>query len=349
MGKIEWLEGNRIKVVPPKKCKKITGTRFAAIMGLNPYASPFKTWCAITRTYEEPFIDTIYTAAGKVIEPKQADYIREKFFWNTLKAPADYWGENFFKETRGDFFPTSKILGGMWDYLFVGKSDRPKAVLEMKTTKRVEDWKNDIPEYYALQAALYAYLLDVDDVYMVCTFLEDKDYRATEAFVCSDTNTVTHHFKVSERYPDMEKKISYAEAWWEDHVVSGISPPYDEKKDADVLRELRKNTVNPNTDVGALIAEAEELKAKLDAHAAEVKDLSDRYKAVTGMIKDYAVEQFRDGDTQVSLPGGAYVWTVGKSTTAKPDLSKMKMDGVYDKYVSYNDSYRLTMKKKGED
>ena len=51
--------------------KKITGTRFAAIMGLNKWTTPFNAWCAITRTYEEPFEDTIYTVAGKTIEPKQ--------------------------------------------------------------------------------------------------------------------------------------------------------------------------------------------------------------------------------------------------------------------------------------
>lgn len=49
---MEWIDGNRIKVVPPKKPKKITGTRFAAIMGLNVWNTPFKTWCEITRTYE---------------------------------------------------------------------------------------------------------------------------------------------------------------------------------------------------------------------------------------------------------------------------------------------------------
>ena len=58
---------NTLKIEPPKKPKKITGTRFASILGLDRWNSPFKTWCAITRTYEEPFEDTIYTIAGKII------------------------------------------------------------------------------------------------------------------------------------------------------------------------------------------------------------------------------------------------------------------------------------------
>ena len=74
---MEWINGNKIKVDIPKRPKKITGTRFAAIMGLNKWNTPFKTWCEITRTYEEPFEDTIYTIAGKAIEPKQAEYMKQ--------------------------------------------------------------------------------------------------------------------------------------------------------------------------------------------------------------------------------------------------------------------------------
>lgn len=29
MADIKWLEGNRIQIAPPKRTKKITGTRFA--------------------------------------------------------------------------------------------------------------------------------------------------------------------------------------------------------------------------------------------------------------------------------------------------------------------------------
>lgn len=76
MADIKWLEGNRIQIAPPKRTKKITGTRFATILGLNPWSTAFEMWCAITKTYEKPFEDTIYTVAGKTIEPKQARYIR---------------------------------------------------------------------------------------------------------------------------------------------------------------------------------------------------------------------------------------------------------------------------------
>lgn len=52
---MKWNDDKTITITPPAKPKKITGTRFAAIMGLNKWTSPFNAWCAITRTYEEPF------------------------------------------------------------------------------------------------------------------------------------------------------------------------------------------------------------------------------------------------------------------------------------------------------
>ena len=267
---MKWNENQTITIDPPKKPKKCTGTRFAAVLGLNKWSSPFEAWCAITRTYEEPFEDTIYTIAGKTIEPKQAAYIAYSYFWERLISPTDVYGEDYFKKTWGDFFPDNKIFGGMWDYLFVDDDGKPKAVLEMKTTKRAEDWLDDIPEYYAMQAALYAYLLGVDDVIMVCTVLEDKDYEDPGKFSVNPTNTFTRPFKVSERYPDMAKTIKKVEKWWKAHVVKGVSPKYDEKKDAEILKALRANTVNPETDVAELVKEAEEkLKAclsKIDSY-----------------------------------------------------------------------------------
>lgn len=342
---MEWLDGNKIQIIPPKRPKKLTGTRFATILGLNPWSTPFEIWCEVTRTYQKPFEDTIYTIAGKTIEPKQAEYMKQTYFMSNLVTPTDIWGKDYFRQTYGDFFRESPVLGGMWDYLLYGKDGKPTTVLEMKTSKRVEDWKDDIPEYYALQAALYAYLLGVDEVIMVASFLEPKDYDAPEKFVCSGENTITRPFKVSERYPDFEKKyVKPALKWWKDYVESGISPAFDERKDAEILKALRTNNLSPETDMAALVKEAEDLKVKLDAHAAEVAEDEKRYKVLTDMIKKAAIAQFRDGDKKVSIAGSAYNWEVSRTSTTKIDKDAMKADGILAKYTTTEDSYRISLK-----
>lgn len=347
MKSVEWLDGNRIRVVPPARPKKLTGTRFAAVMGLNAWTTPFEVWCAVTRTYEKPFEDTIYTVAGKTIEPKQAQYMKEAYMMGNLITPTDVFGENYFQRTWGDFFPDQKVLGGSWDYLLVDKEGKPTTVLEMKTSKRVEDWKDDIPEYYALQAALYAYLLGVDEVIMVASFLEPKDYDNPEKFVCSGENTITRPFKVSERYPDFEKKyVKPALKWWKDYVESGISPAFDERKDAEILKALRTNNLSPETDMAALVKEAEDLKDTMERILAHegIPDMGKRYKVVTDMIKKASIAQFRDGDKKVSIAGSAYIWEVSRTSTTKIDKDAMKADGILAKYTTTEDSYRISPK-----
>ena len=341
---MEWLEGNKIKVVPPKRPKKLTATRFATVLGLNPWSTPFEVWCEITRTYQKPFEETIYTAAGKTIEPKQAQFMKKSYFMTNIVTPTDIYGEDYFNRTYGDFFKDEPIFGGMWDYLLFDENKKPVTVLEMKTTKRAEDWAKDIPEYYALQAALYAYLLGVDDVIMVASFLSDKDYKDPSQFVPSAKNTITVSFKVSERYPEFKKLVKKAEKWWKDHVETGISPAFDEKADAEILKELRTNTLNPESDIEALLREGEELKAEIDRLSAPIEPLEKRLKVVTDIIKQHALAQFRDGDKKVSIRGEKYEWNVSRSETSEIDKDGLKADGLLAKYTRAKVSYRITTK-----
>ena len=339
---MQWLKDYRIKIDPPLKTKKITGTRFATVLGLNPWSTEFEIWCAVTKLYEAPFEDSIYTKAGKTIEPKQAEYMKNSYGMDII-SPTDVWGKDYFKKTWGDFFPDSKHLGGMWDYLLKGEDGKTEAVLEMKTTKRAEDWKDDVPEYYALQAALYAYLLGVDDVIMVASFLEEKDYDNPDGFVPSAKNTITVEFKVSERYPDFKEKVTRVEKWWNDHVVTGISPQFDEKKDAEILKALRTSTLSPDTDIKALIDEGEKLKKEIDDVASSIIDKEKRLKKINDIIKQKAVEEFKDGDTKVEVKGEKYVWVVSRSERVDIDRAALENDGLLDKYSKTSETYRLTV------
>lgn len=343
MANIKWLEGNRLQIAPPKRTKKITGTRFATILGLNPWSTAFEMWCAITKTYEVPFEDTVYTKAGKTIEPKQADYMKRSYGMN-LVSPTDLYGEDYFNKTWGDFFADNPHLGGMWDYLGVDENGEVDTVLEMKTTKRIEDWQNDVPEYYALQAALYAYLLGVDNVIMVASFLEEKDYQDPSKYTPNINNTITVEFKVSERYPDFAEKISAVEKWWTDHVDTGISPAFDEKKDAEILKALRTHNLTPDTDINALIAEAESLKTEVDKIISGIADKEKRLKEINDIIKAHAMKQFRDGDKKVEVKGSSYTWTVSRSESTTIDKKALEADGLLEKYQTKTEQYRMTVK-----
>lgn len=340
---MKWLDSKQIQITPPKRTKKVTGTRFATILGLNPWSTPFEMWCAITKTYEKPFEDTIYTIAGKTIEPKQAEYMKKSYGMDLI-TPTDRYGQDYFNKTWGDFFPENPYFGGMWDYLGVDENGTVDTVLEMKTTKRIEDWQNDAPEYYALQAALYAYLLGVDNVIMVASFLEEKDYEDPSKFVPNIKNTITVEFKVSERYPDFERMVAEVKSWWGEYVTGGISPVYDEKKDAEILTALRTHNLTPDTDIDALIKEAEGLKKEVDMTAAAIADKEKRLKEISDIIKEHAMTQFRDGDKKVEIKGSTYTWTVSRSETTTIDKKALEADGLLEKYQKKSEQYRMTVK-----
>lgn len=340
---MKWLDSKQIQITPPKRTKKVTGTRFATILGLNPWSTPFEMWCAITKTYEKPFEDTIYTIAGKTIEPKQAEYMKKSYGMDLI-TPTDRYGEDYFNKTWGDFFPENPHFGGMWDYLGVNEDGKVDTVLEMKTTKRIEDWQNDAPEYYALQAALYAYLLGVDNVIMVASFLEEKDYEDPSKYIPNIKNTITVEFKVSERYPDFERMVAEVKSWWGEYVNGGISPVYDEKKDAEILAALRTHNLTPDTDIDALIKEAEGLKTEVDKASTAIADKEKRLKEINDIIKEHAMKQFRDGDKKVEIKGSTYTWTVSRSETVTIDKKALEADGLLEKYQKKSEQYRMTVK-----
>ena len=362
MKELKW-NGSTISVEPPKKPKKITGTHFPTIIGTNPFSTDFEVWCRCTRTYEIPFEGNKYTNAGQVIEPKVFDFLRTSMgFGDRLVTPEDVYGKDHFKKTWGDFYPNTPIFGGMWDALITDESGKVEYVVEIKTVQvdgrsgSLEDrWKDgEAPHYQALQASLYAHLLGVDKVMMVAVALEDKkgDYEHPEQVVPSyaNGNVYIDEFSVSGRYPNFDMYIEKATAWRNAHVLTGSSPEFDEKKDAEILKALRTNSVDTSAaQLTELLGKAEQLKALIETVLDTLNDKQKELKAITDQIKKYALTQFRDGDTKVSIRGGRYEWVLSKSDTTELDKESLAADGLLEKYTKTKTSYRLTTSEIKED
>ena len=354
MKDIRW-NGSSIVVEPSKKPKKISGTHFPTVLGFDPWKTAFEAWCKCTRTYEIPFEGNKYTNAGQVVEPKVFDFLRKSMgFGNKVVTPEDVYGKDHFKKTWGDFFPDSKVFSGMWDALIKGDDGKPEYVVEIKTVQvdgrsgSLENrWKyGEAPAYQALQASLYAYLLGIDKVLMVAVALEDKkgDYEHPEQVIpaYSNSNVYIDEFRVSERYPNFDLYIEQATAWWNNYVLTGVSPEFDEKKDAEILKALRTNSLSPDSDIAALVTEAEQLTTEIEEVTASVADKEKRLKVVTEQIKKYALNQFREGDTKVSVPGQRFEFVLSKSETTELDKEALKADGLLEKYLKSKTNYRLT-------
>lgn len=351
---IKW-NGNTIVTECPKKPKKITGTHFPTVIGVHPYSTPFEVWCRCTRTYEIPFEGNKYTNAGQIIEPKVFDFLRNSLgYGERLVTPEDVYGKDYFQKTWGDFFPEDKIFGGMWDALIVDENGKVIAVVEIKTVQvdgrsgtLEERWENgEAPHYQGLQASLYAHRLGVDKVIMVAVTLKDSegDYEHPEQVVPSyaNNNVYIDEFNVSERYPNFEGYIEYATHWWNEYVIKGVSPEFDEKKDAEILKALRTNSITPDTSLAELVAEAEKLTLELEKIYESTAETEKRLKLVTEQIKETALGMFRNGDTKVSVSGKKFDFVLTKTETTELDKESLKADGLYEKYSKPKTTYRLT-------
>ena len=360
MKAIKWLD-NHIQIDPIKKNKKITGTHLPTVLGVDPFKTPFEAWCRCTRTYEIPFTGNKYTEAGKIIEPKVFEFLRKSMgFGDRVVTPTDIYGENHFQRTWGDFFPDQKIFGGSWDALIKDEQGNTEYVVEIKTVQvdgrsgSLEDrWKDgEAPHYQALQASLYAYLLGVDKVMMVAVALEDKkgDYEHPEQVTPSyaNGNVYIDEFKVSKRYPNFDMYIEKATAWWNAYVLTGTSPGFDEKKDAEILKALRTNSVD-TSNISELLGKAEQLKTEIESVMSTLDDKQKELKAILEQIKKYALEQFRDSDTKVSIKGSRYEWVLSKSSTTELDKEALEADGLLEKYTKSKTNYRLTTSEIKED
>lgn len=337
---IRWVDSH-IEIDPIKKNKKITGTRLAAVLGMNKWSSPFKAWCEITRTYEEPFEDTIYTIAGKTIEPIIIDFLKERLYLD-LETPTDVWGSDYFKKTWGDFYKDRETFGGMWDV----KSRDGRTMVEIKTTKRSEDWISDVPEYYLIQGFLYAYLSDCKEVVFPCAFLTDADYQAPEKFKpVLGKNLVVYTYKMEDLLRRYNYVIVEAEHFWHKYVLTGISPDYDEKRDADIIKALRTATETPEgEEAETLIKEIDELEYQLEALKKQMKPIETELKGKSDALKKYLKTKVTDDIDKVEINSPRYVWTLQRVNGTTIDKDALEADGILTKYQKPTTTYKLTNK-----
>lgn len=343
--KSNWMNAGDNTVAVDKingKPKKLTGTRLGAVLGLNPWKTPFQAWCEITRVAEPPFEGNKFTEAGQIIEPKLIEYCKE-FVSPDIVTPEEFYKTDDPKRATGyDFFSDDEVFGGMWDALYkVG--DSFAGVIECKTSSRPQDWENGIPAYYEVQGLLYAYKLGLKDVWFPVAFLSPEDYDHPEQFECTEDNTVLFHVVVEDDFFD---KVERARSWWHGHVHDGAeSPAYDEKKDAEYLALMTTNQISGAQELETVAERIAQLQGDIDHIYAttSLESLENELKAMTNRLKKLMIEELGPTDKKSVFKG----WVLTKSERTSVNSTRLQEDGIYDKYAETSVSYRLT-EKKGE-
>lgn len=272
---MEWrYSEDRKRIIldtPPKQLLRISGHRMATVLGLNHFATPFQAWAEITKLLKVPFEENKYLIMGRVAEPKIIDYVRDKF--PNVMSMEEYYGNAIDDYRYNNFKYDSKIFGGMFDFVCT-KNDKKTITLigEIKTSGKPELFQNNnIPQEYLLQAALYAKLKGLDKVLFVISIVNEEDYMHPEMFVPTDENTTLIvkklddlFFEIDGEYCGIDDCMRKAEEFWNNYVLTGISPEFDEKLDKEYLDIIRASKPSNDNDLSTLCVEGIKLAREIN-------------------------------------------------------------------------------------
>ena len=349
----KFQTGRVALATPPKQTLSLTATRLGSVLGMNDWQSAFSAWCEITKLYKRPFVGNKYTEAGNALEPIIIEWCKT-YFGSGVQSPKDFYGNSFsLKGMRYNFYPEQHIFGGMWDVKIIDSKGNCIAVIEIKTSGRPQDWVKDVPTEKKAQALMYGHMERAPTTFVVVCFLKEEDYYHPELFVpVEGKNTRVYGFDTEEELLTMDgdsltigEAMEYALDWWEAFVVSGISPEYDEKKDAEIMKELR--TMRPDesetSTLAGIMLHAEKLHAKIDALKAEagLDALEKELKAQKDAIKRELLVLF-EGEAKTVEIGH---WKLAKTVTKSIDKDRLKADGLLDSYETESDRFTLTQVK----
>lgn len=324
----------------PNRLKKITGTRFAAVLGLNHWKSPFAAWCEIMKVAEPPFEGNKYTEAGIAIEPKLIEWCKSEVS-PYIVTPEEWFGT---KEKLYDHFPNEPILGGMWDGVIVdGKDSRNViGIIEAKTSSRPQDWTDGVPAHYLYQGLLYAHLIGAERLYFPVTFLTDNDYENPEDFTCTDDNTILFSINVSEY--DIAEAVESALWWHEQCVMGNNSPLCDAKADKEYLTILGAHTLTEAelNDIGGMAERLNVVVTEIEAIKARyLKELEKEQKVLKERLKNAMITMMAEDKNSISAHG----WKVTKGTKLKIDEKGLEAAGILEQYQIEEETYKLTKTK----
>ena len=334
---------------PPKQHKLLTGTRFASCLGLNPYSSPFQIWCECTKLVTPPYEETMYTKAGRIIEPLQREYVSKTF--PNIKGPEEYFG-NAYEMYRWNFFDDKfKPYGGLWDAVSTKSNGKDIAmVVEFKTANSAAKWVDGPPIYYLMQGALYAKMLGLDKVLFVASFLSPMDYAHPEEFVPNETNTTMIVKKLKDIVLEVDGEyLSFDELYdkgldfWNNYVLTGISPEFDEKLDKEYLDIIRASKPSNDNDLTTMCVEAIKIAKEIKSLeiSSGIKLKKDELKVLEDAIKKVMIDSNLDRCDKYKLK---------RDVKLKFNEKALEKDNkaLYNKYCEESISYTLSKDLKEE-
>jgi len=233
MSREDWLR---------ERQKGIGGSDASAILGFNPWKSPFEL-------YIEKTSDVVQEIDNEAI-----------YWGNTLE---DIVAEEFTRRTGKKVRRRNQIFKHQEHDWMIANIDRDvvgeRALLECKTTNAfaVDQWEGDeIPPAYMCQLQHYMAVLDYEKAYIAVLVGGQK-------FL----------WKEIERDDEfIELMIEHEKEFWENHVLAGVPPEIDGSKSASELL----NQMYPEDNGETIMLESDKAETLIEAIESLKKDIKEK-------------------------------------------------------------------------
>lgn len=221
------------------RSKGLGGSDMAAIMGLNPWKTPYQVWLEKTgrvKSTEETEKMTI----GKEIE----DFVASQYTRITGR-----------KTRRVNKFKTSDLypfIGGSVDRIFQDE-EHGLGILEMKNVSS-ESFRNTfaggVPDYYFIQVQTYMLVFKAQ-IAELFVFVGGERFEV---------------FRIARNEQVIDAIVKSAKNFWEFHIKEDIAPPAQNKEDMKIMFPAGKTDPNAkpaNEDVFDWVQELAQIKREI--------------------------------------------------------------------------------------
>ena len=242
--KEEWVKS---------RAKGIGGSEVAAVLGLDPYRSPYSVWVEKS-TGQSRNIDNAFTRAGNKLERIVVEYFEEETKFQIEKQRLD----DFHQVTHPDY----EYMRGSRDRVYI-KPTGIKCILECKTTQTTID-KNDIPVTWYCQLQWYMGLYNVE---MGAIAWLERGLRFDYLEIPFDRNFFNY-------------LVEKVKEFWEDYVETNIEPPYLHVHDVESKYPLHQDgsVIEATNELYELYNKLKEIKEKKKELETAEDDLIAQFK-----------------------------------------------------------------------
>ena len=318
------IEGNHI-VTDGSVRHKVSGTSMAGILGVSPFNTPFQMACALLGLAKEdisnsPAVkvgvaleDTIIRYAGRTY-PEHGTFCSAEEVYEKRIGDHDSWVSDF----------EDDVFAGHVDGI-VFKDDGSDYILEIKTSRNLDSWKEGVPEYYRLQVSLYDHFITKKGkAYVVLGMVDENTYRDVNNWIPNANTVALFEMSVSE---DFDEKLKQVRGWYDTYIMQGITPDYDptNKGDVEMFEHLCALTRDIETVKGD-VARYGDLVNQISQYESSIQNLYDERERLKASLRAYL-----ECHSLSSLgDGGEYEGTVvlGVQNRKEWDEEAMKKDGI---------------------